>query len=273
MTETYWKQTWRELVEGFSAEPAQGENSLLARWGKKVKSAGYTEHRRKRDRDDPLMRFVIDRVGPEDTILDVGAAIGRWSIPMAKKARSVTALDALPRMLDLLRENARDEGIDNIQTIQGDWSTAEPGIHDYVLASHSAYTSPDIVGYARKIERHARKACYIVLRVPMHDGVVGELSDRIHGNWHDSPNFTVGYNALLEAGITGHVVMEEPVRHWSDTSLDDALLRAKRHLRLSVDDHDEAIMETLQRRLVRRGDEYRWPDGMQSALIWWRPAN
>jgi len=73
---------------------------------------------------------------------------------------------------------------------------------------HAAYISPDIVGYARKMERSALEACYLVMRVPRHDGVIGELSRRIHGTFHDSPNFIVRYNALLQAGIAGHVILK-----------------------------------------------------------------
>jgi hypothetical protein len=34
--------------------------------------------------------------------------------------------------------------------------------------------------------------------------------------------------------------------------------------------HDEVIRETLARRLTLRDGEYYWPDGMRSALAWWK---
>ena len=271
MAETDWLRLWRELVERFTVEPAQSEAEMMARWGKRVRRAGYTEEQRMSDRDDPLMRFVIGNLQPTDTVLDIGAGIGRWSIPMAMAARSVTALDTLPGMLDIIRDNTLDEGVNNIETVLGDWSSVELGPHDHTLASHAVYMSPDIVGYARKMERLSRKTCNIVMRVPKHNGVIGELARRIHGCWHDSPNFVVGYNALLQAGINGHVVMEESTRLLHNENLEDALARVKRHLRLHDDRHDGEIMDVLERRLVKRDGEYYWPDGMRSALVWWRP--
>ena len=273
MTDTDWIRFWRELVERFKDEPAQSEKGMMARWGKRARSKGYTEERRKRDRDDPLMQFVLGRLGPEDTVLDIGAGIGRWSIPMAMACKKVTALDALPGMLDIIRENAAYDSVENIETVLGDWATAELEPYDYILSSHAAYVSPDIVGYARKMERLARKACYMALRVPRHDGVIGELFRRVHGSWHDSPNFIVGYNALLQAGISAHVVMEESGRRWHNETLEDALARAKRHLHLRSDEHDNTIMATLKERLALWDGEYRWPDWMRSALIWWRPGS
>jgi SAM-dependent methyltransferase len=270
MADTDWIRLWEELVEGLTKSRAQSESRLMARWGKRSRSAGYTEERRKRDRDDPLMHYVVGNLGPNDTVLDIGAGIGRWSIPMAMVAHKVTALDALPGMLEIVRENAAAEGLCNIETLQGDWATVEVEPHDFTLSSHAVYTSPDIVGYARKMERLSRKACYMVMRVPQHDSVIGELSQRIHGRRYDSPNFVVGYNALLQAGINGNVMMEEQVRFWHNATLGEALARAKRHLHLNDTRYDDMILEALKRRLVMQDGAYYWPDGMHSALVWWR---
>ncbi len=273
MTDTDYARLWHDLVEAFREEPAQSEKRMMARWGKRARTSGYSEEKRKRDWDDPLMRFVLGRLEDEDTVLDVGAGTGRWSIPMATLCRKVTALDKLDGMLDILRESASQEKVGNIETIQGDWQEIALEPHDYVLSSHAAYVSSDIVGYARKMEALAQKACYMVMRVPRHDGVLGELSRRLHGCWHDSPNFLVGYNALLQFGIGGHVIMEETGRQWHNDTLEDALGRVKRHLRLYSEEHDGAITGVLKERLSFRDGEYWWPDWMRSALIWWRPQN
>ena len=271
MADMDWIGLWKDLVNEYLTGAAQAENTLLERWGKRRKQAGYSEERRRKDRDDPLMRFVLSQLGPDDTVIDIGAGIGRWSIPMSKTASLVTALDALSGMLEFLVENARDEDALNIKTVEGDWATINLQPHDHTLSSHAVYTSPDIVEYALKMEKLSRKTCFMVMRVPVHDGVIGELSARIHGTWYDSPNFVVGYNALLQAGVCGHVIMEDSVRHWHNTNLDDALVRAKQHLRVQDDRHDSVILQTLKSRLVLRDEEYWWPDGMHSALVWWRP--
>lgn len=271
MTETDYRQLWRDLVERVGKDPAPSEKNMMARWGRRAVSRGYTEEQRQRDADDPLMRFVLGRLEGEDTVLDVGAGIGRWSIPMALICRKVTAFDKLPGMLDIIRENASYASVENIEIVQGDWQEAELEPHDYVLSSHAAYASPDIVDCARKMERLSRKACYMVLRLPRHDGVIGELSRRLYGCWHDSPNFIVGYNALLQEGIGAHVIMEEAGRRWHNETLEDAMARAKRHLRLSSEEHDAGIMDVLEKRLTLQDGEYWWPDWMRSALLWWRP--
>jgi SAM-dependent methyltransferase len=270
VSDTDWKHLWQDLAEKFRALPKKEGEGVADRWAKRAHSRGYNGDLRERDRDDPLMQFLLARLQREDTVLDIGAGTGRWTIPMARFCKKVTALDVSSGMLEILRENAAAETVTNINPVVGDWATADVEPHDHVLSSHAAYISPDIVGYARKMERSALEACYLVMRVPRHDGVIGELSRRIHGTFHDSPNFIVGYNALLQAGIAGHVILEERGRQWHNVTLEDALERAKRHLHLFTNEHDGLIMDLLRERLVSREGQYWWPDWMRSALVWWR---
>jgi hypothetical protein len=88
----------------------------------------------------------------------------------------------------------------------------------------------------------------------------------------DSPNFFVGYNALLQAGIGCHVIMEERGRPWHDATLEACMARAKRHLCLESEQHDGVIMDVLEKRLMFQDGEYWWPDWMRFAFIWWTPS-
>lgn len=270
--DTDWIALWRDLAESFIKTPKQRGKGLGGRWERRAHARGYSDEQQRRDRDDPLMHFVLNLLEPDDTVLDIGAGIGRWSIPMAMACKKVTALDAHPRMLEILLENAAAENAANIETVLGDWPAADVSPRHHVLSTHSVYISPDIGGFVRKMEECALKKCFLVMRVPQHDGIIGALSRRIHGTFHDSPNFIVGYNALLQMGIRGHVVMEERSRPWHNKTLEEALSRAKRHLHLDTDTHDNLIMDMIKERLVLRDGQYWWPDGMRSALVWWRPG-
>lgn len=52
-----------------------------------------------------------------DTILDVGAATGAFSIPLARRGYSVTHLDLSPRMLEIARQKA--QGLTTIRFVDG----------------------------------------------------------------------------------------------------------------------------------------------------------
>lgn len=266
---TDWAKLWRLLATHDIQTGAEGEAQMVERWRRVAREIDATTARRP-GAPNPLLDFLLSRLLPEMTVLDIGAGIGRWTVPIARKVRKVTAVEPLSGMREVLQERLASLGITNVALVDAPWMDARVGPHDVAIAAHSSYTSPDLLGFVRKMERSARKTCYLALRVPAHDGVIGELSLRFRGQWHDSPNFIVGFNLLLSAGIYASVVMEKAtVRRWSDKTLEDALERAKRHLGVEDAHHDQAIMECLSQRLALADGAYQWPDGMRSALLYW----
>lgn len=53
-----------------------------------------------------------------DTVLDVGACIGEFSIPASKKAEKVISVEASPRNLDYLKLNIEINEIKNIEVVE-----------------------------------------------------------------------------------------------------------------------------------------------------------
>ena len=96
---------------------------------------------------------------PEDTVLDACCGTGRVTIPMARKVKKVTALDAGTHMLEYCRDNARKAGLTNVETLQLNWHKATPGVdfpkHDVVVACISP-AQADIV----KLSSAATRYCY-----------------------------------------------------------------------------------------------------------------
>jgi SAM-dependent methyltransferase len=257
MTEPSWAELWRELTERVR-RPAREVAGI------KPKGA---------ERPDILLDVVIEKLRPADAVLDIGAGTGRFAIPFARVARTVTAVEPAAGMASLLSQNAAASALTNIHLVDARWEDADVEAHDVAFCSHAMYSSPDLVGFVRKMESNARHLCFLVMRVPSHDGVLGELARLIHGQPYDSPNFWVGYHVLYDMGIYANVVMEPFVRCWTDDSLDEALKRARRHLQLGDGTAcDDVIRETLARRLTFREGRYHWPDGMRSAMTWWQPS-
>jgi SAM-dependent methyltransferase len=272
LNEPNWIALWEELAAAFWRQVGGERSAAADRWSERARHFDASVKRR-RDEPDPLREFVLAQLTPDSTLLDIGAGTGSWTLPVARVARRVTAAEPSPSMLGVLRENVAADGLNNVGFVQGRWEEIEVEPHDFALCSHAMYTSPDLIGFVRKMERSARRRCYLVMRVPAHDGVLAELSRAIRGHPHDSPNFVVAHNALLAAGIYPNVLMEPRLRAWTNATLEEAFARAKRHLRLADDTYDALIRETLTRRLVRQGDGYRWPDGMRSALVWWETGS
>lgn len=269
MTRTEWSERWRALASVDLMAGSEGESRMVDRWAalaRKLDEPGD-------QRADPVLDFVLERLTPDMTVLDIGAGVGRWTVPLAARARSVTAVEPVEGMRVALTARLARLGVANVATVSDGWMEADVAPHDVAVAAYSMYTSLDIVAFARKMDASATRFCGMAMRVPAANGVIGELAGHILGDWHDSPNFVVGYNALLEAGMTPNVFVEPAAaRHWTDPSLDDAVARARRHLRLTGNEHDTYIRATLERRLEPTAEGYRWPDWMRAALVWWEPT-
>jgi SAM-dependent methyltransferase len=117
-----------------------------------------------RRRDEPTLEALRALVRPTDTVLDVGAGGGRYTLPLALVAREVIALDPSDGMLNVLREGMREHGIDNVDVRAGRWPTAAAGLSaDVVLISHLGYDVEDIGPFLDAMETAARRVCVAVL--------------------------------------------------------------------------------------------------------------
>jgi SAM-dependent methyltransferase len=268
--ETDWLALWRELV----LNQRNSAENISAMFTQKERARGYETRSREKSKEKPdvLLDFVRQSLQPSDTVLDVGAGTGRWTILLAQKVKRVTAVEPAAAMLEILREKAAEAQLNNIEMINAAWQDAVVPPHDVAICAHAMYASADFAAFVHKMEQCANRACYLALRLFRGDGIMAELSRAIYGHPHDSPNFIVAYNALFQMNIYASVVVENYTYYWTSPDMENAVARAKRHLRLdATGEYDGLIRETLRRRLIDKEGIYTWPDGMRSALAWWQP--
>ena len=263
-------QLWRDLA-GRGARRDASSFSYFDNRGR-AESFDTRSRRKNQGRQDSLLETVKRELKPDDTVLDVGAGTGRWSVPLAALVSRVTAVEPASAMSDVLIKNAREAGVvDKVAVVNETWDTAKVGIHDIVVCFHAMYSSPDFSAFVRKMEANARRCCYMGIRHFHIDGVMKELSAKVHGSIHDSPDFVIAYNALYQMGIYANVFMENFRQTWTDSTIESALARARRHLHLGENTaYDNLVRKTLEQRLVFDEGAYHWPDRMSTALVWWR---
>ena len=69
-----------------------------------------------RDRDI----LSLARPSPEQTVLDLGSALGDVCFLLAPRVKEAIGMDASPRALELAEARARDRGLRNVRFIEGD---------------------------------------------------------------------------------------------------------------------------------------------------------
>jgi ubiquinone/menaquinone biosynthesis C-methylase UbiE len=68
-----------------------------------------------------VVEALVDKVNcnAESLIVDLGSGSGQLSIPLAKRSKTVYAVDISPPMLDQLVAKAKKEGVENIKPVAG----------------------------------------------------------------------------------------------------------------------------------------------------------
>lgn len=270
---TDWLLLWRQIVEEHDrARRPEGESGD-DKW--KNRGASFQEMVRKRwEHPDSSRDFILgclDR-DPGSTVLDIGAGTGAWACLMAPHAARVVAVEPSASMASYFELNVRKLGLTNVEIIREPWPDALPGPCDYSLCSHAMYGFADFRKFIERMVEVTRKTCFLLMRVPTSDGVMAEAAMRVWGHPHDSANFQIAYNALLQMGIQANVLMEDTGmwKPWKSASIDEALGDVKRRLGLVGETvHDEYLRALLERRLVLENNEYVWPKGVRSALVYW----
>ena len=92
-------------------------DGLAGTYDLEQESAGAAPVRRAEKR---LIAHGLERLLAEgDRVLELGAGTGRFTLALARRAGSVTALDISPAMLAQLEARIRDAGLDNVTLLRG----------------------------------------------------------------------------------------------------------------------------------------------------------
>ncbi len=262
--EVDWNAVWKQAVEKLPKKDASKSwNKIAPKFDQWMKKDDYPEE---------LVSKI--RIEEGDTVLDIGCGNGAITIPLAKKAKSVTALDISVNMLNILQEKAAAEKLTNIEIINKaieDVEVSEIGYHDIVVASRSLNGIPDIQPVLEKIDKIAQKYVYITFWGVDNREFENEISKLLGKETHKHPDYTIIINILQEMGIQANL---EPLK--SNTrnfysNMEEALDRIEWRVGELNGDERNLVKEYLLRVLTKE------PDGNLSysranskwILIWW----
>lgn len=282
---------WEALAEMTRPKPPQGKPGKEGESQRPGRGIGGWDNQaefynRMTVMEEPytLKQLDLFECNPEDTVLDVCCGPGRIVVPMAQRAKSVTGIDASPKMLKLCEKRAKAAGVDNVETILIDWEDKEAVSklekHDIVIASRNMAMF-DI----ETLSSLANKLVVIVIwanNSPSIPQITGELfkgtsPDGDRGPRPHQPDRRLGnnlfYNRIYDAGYNPNVNI-----------IDDGYTA-------TFPDRETAYAELLKLRpaiaedkipvFKKNADEFLTdnPDGTvtylaktKSAVFWWKPV-
>jgi len=227
-----------------------------ADWNKKAKSFA------KRAVHSGYADTFVDRMhpAPEWTVLDVGSGPGTLSLPLARRVRKVTAMDYSSQMLAILKQQAENEKLVNIETVEAAWENdwREIGIktHDAVIASRSLAVD-DLATALVKMNQWARKAVFVTDRVgaaPFEP----EAFTAVGREFSPGPDYIYNVNILYQLGIHAKVDFISLPEFTILASREDAFASYAWMFDKLTPDEEKKLAEYVDSRLTRvAGGRYR----------------
>ncbi len=134
---------------------------------------------------DPTLDALRALVRPEDTVLDIGAGGGRYSLPLALHAREVVAVEPSEAMRSVLAEGMAEHGIDNIRVVETTWPCDEPLRVDVALLSHVGYDIEDFGPFLDAMEGAAGRLCVAAMLSRPPPSRADPFWEAVHGEPRD----------------------------------------------------------------------------------------
>lgn len=223
---------------------------------------------------DTSLDAILALVEPGSSWLDIGAGGGRYTLPIALRARDVTAIEPSPAMRGVLTSGMAEFEISNITLSDLRWPVADPPPVDVAFMSHVSYDIEQIGPFLDAMERAARKRCVVVLLdgQPVVMGM-GDIWEAVHGESKDAlpalPEFIV---LLVARGVLPEVrLISRPPITFPDIESAHASLRVRLWL-AEGSEKDRKLGAVLPSALVSTPDGLALPDsGGVVGIVSWTP--
>ncbi|WP_321417518.1 class I SAM-dependent methyltransferase [uncultured Methanomethylovorans sp.] len=200
-----WNDIWKELMTTQQRLDKTGDKNN--HWNKKENAERFWKRTKENSEktDSTLNELPLT---PESRVLDIGSGPGRLAIPIAKKVSHVTAVEPAAGMMEILKENTKQQGIDNISYVSKCWEDIDvendlDAPYDVVIASFSL-GMPDIKEAIQKMQQTSSKYVYLYWfagTTPWEEHSITLWPSLYGKNYVPGPKCDVLYNLLYNMGI------------------------------------------------------------------------
>ncbi|WKY44397.1 methyltransferase domain-containing protein [Eubacteriaceae bacterium ES2] len=226
-------------------------------------------------------RLQIDAMptSPEDSVLDLCCGPGRITSMIAERVKTVTAIDASPKMLEYCQANCQNLGLKNVTTRLMNWDDVIPNQtiekHDLVIASRSL-AMPEI----KRLNALANKAIAIVCwanapHIPVILGQMFKGTSTATAPLPTVPDRRFGYNLMFnmiyDLGLDPNITILDDGFTKTFDSYDEAYSELRK-LRPFTDEKLAIFKNNLAAMLSENQDgTVTFKQLTKSYVLWWRP--
>lgn len=270
-----WNKVWKDTLEKQLALNRNVDCSSI--WhGEKNARQFWKMFQDEKARTVTEKRIKDLKLSPDSRVLDIGSGPGTLAIPIARQVAHVTAVEPSDGMMNVMQENIKEYGIENIDTVHKDWEAVDVGSdlsapYDVVFASYSLGMK-DIRASIRKMMDASSKYIYLYWFAgetswDMHSR---KLWPSLHGcEYQPAPKCNVLYNVLYDMEIYPNVSVF-PFEHIHRyANFEEAVEDFKSYYNVTSDsqetvlrDYLEGILEPDNGNLIQRG----WSTRVK---MWW----
>jgi SAM-dependent methyltransferase len=258
-----------DLLDALSTSPAMSQPAMWDAFAARYN--GYAALQ------EDYTRLQVDamKIGPGDSVADVGAGPGRITLQAAQGAGAVTAIDVSREMLGHLEANVVARGLRNVSTIHLSWDEVVPGenvpLHDIVVASRSP-AMRDL----KKLDALARKYVFVMTFCGpslknFHDALVAGIEPKPPRGGGYRPamaGHALVFNRLIDMGIEANVgyLPDGFSASWRDW---DALLAHFAWLGIPPDRVDR-FRKNIEPYLTQDGSGLHLRMETRTVVVWWK---
>ncbi|GMU39669.1 MAG: hypothetical protein AMXMBFR23_05350 [Chloroflexota bacterium] len=212
-------------------------------------------------------------VRPDDAVLDIGAGGGRFSVPLARSARRVVAIEPSEAMRATLTAAATEAGVE-VEVRDGRWpDPAWAETVDVSLAAHVFYDIEAIAPFLDAMEQHTRRTCVVMAGAQARGASLAPLWEAVHGEPMATLPALREFVALLGArGRRYEVRTASPAAPAEPMAREDAYRQGRRLLWLAEGSEKERRMRALMDEWYGQGDRIALPEARPFiGIVSWEP--
>ena len=255
-----WKQSYYDREKGIRANP------LLEYWDKRANDFSLMRKSNDYDFGRKVYAALSSVLTPDSSMLDIGAGPGSFTIPFAQHIKSVTAIEPSKGMVTVLKENAKELNIENIniieELVQDLPQDGSPDFQfDLVAISLVLWMFPDVWPRILQMEQYSKGYCAIVAGIP-------DWKNPREASKSDVQEFQILYNMLLSQGRSPNVSI---IDYRCERTVEDEIECRKIIYEQYYGDLTPTAEEQIKKEIIAKSKDNKCLISSRSAIIWWNP--